>query len=383
MKHIGIVVPSFHIPSETFVVTEINALVKAGHKVSVVTFENLNSSANLDSSVNVIIIKKSFSAAAKFAMSKPLVALNAAKIAFRFTSISAMSLLGYGLNIAEIIKRHGISHIHCHFMHAPLAYSIVARKIAGISVSSIGHGHDVYVNDTDLKLKLSLCDFSVAVCKDMAQKLSNYKVGKVELLHCGVDLSLFSSTPNRLNESVKLLFIGRLVEKKGLQFLLPAIKKLSKKYAICLDIVGEGPLMNDLKFLCEELGLDKDVRFLGRRTPLWLSKNTSNYSALVAPFCVSSNGDRDTWPVVLKEAMASGIPVLTTKLMGAKEIVNDSVGFKCEPSSIIGLETILTQFCELNPYERYAKGINAKRLVANKFNASSQAKKLSSWVQNS
>lgn len=224
MKHIGIVVPSFHIPSETFVVTEINALVKAGHKVSVITFENLNTSANLDSSVNVIIIKKSFSAAAKFAMSKPLVALNAAKIAFRFTSISAMSLLGYGLNIAEIIKRHGISHIHCHFMHAPLAYSIVASKIAGISVSSIGHGHDVYVNDTDLKLKLSLCDFSVAVCKDMAQKLSNYKVGKVELLHCGVDLSLFSSTPNRLHESVKLLFIGRLVEKKGLQFLLPAIK---------------------------------------------------------------------------------------------------------------------------------------------------------------
>ncbi len=383
MKHIGIVVPSFHIPSETFVVTEINALVKTGHKVSVITFENLNNSANLDSSVKVIIIKKSFGAAAKFAVFKPLAVLKTAKIALRFTSISATSLLGYGLNIAEIIKQHGISHLHCHFMHAPLAYSIIASKIAGISVSSIGHGHDVYVNDTDLKLKLSLCDFSVAVCKDMAQKLSNYNVGKVDLLHCGVDLSLFSATPNRLNESVKLLFIGRLVEKKGLQFLLPAIKKLSKKYAICLDIVGEGPLMNDLKFLCEELGLDKDIRFLGRRTPLWLSKNTSNYSALVAPFCVSSNGDRDTGPVVLKEAMASGIPVLTTKLMGAKEIVNDSVGFKCEPSSIIGLETILTQFCELNPYERYAKGVNAKRLVANKFNASSQAKKLSSWVQNS
>lgn len=383
MKHIGIVVPSFHIPSETFVVTEINALVRAGHKVSVITFANLNSCTNLDSSVNVITIEKSLLYAAKFAMKKPLAALKAALTATRFTSISVTSLLGYGLNIADIIKQHGISHIHCHFMHAPLAYSIIASKIAGISISSIGHGHDVYVNDTDLRLKLSLCNFSVAVCKDMAEKLGKYKAGKVELLHCGVDLSLFNATPNRLNESVKLLFIGRLVEKKGLQFLLPAIKKLNKKYSIFLDVVGEGPLMNDLKFLCEKLGIEKEVRFLGKQTPLWLSKNTSNYSALVAPFCISSNGDRDTGPVVLKEAMASGIPVLTTQLMGAKEIVNDSVGFKCEPSSISGLEKILTEFCELNPYERYAKGINAKRLVANKFNASSQAKKLSSWVQNS
>ncbi len=76
MKHIGIVVPSFHIPSETFVVTEINALVKAGHKVSVITFENLNTSAHLDSSVNVIIIKRSFSAAAKFAKLYSIFKLN-------------------------------------------------------------------------------------------------------------------------------------------------------------------------------------------------------------------------------------------------------------------------------------------------------------------
>ena len=133
--------------------------------------------------------------------------------------------------------------------------------------------------------------------------------------------------------------------------------------------------------MCEELGITKYVRFLGHKTPFWISTHTSNYSALVAPFCISSNGDRDTGPVVLKEAMASGIPVITTKLMGAKEIVNESVGFKCEPSSIEGLEKILTEFCNLTPYERHARGINAKKLVAEEFNANLQAKKLSKWVQ--
>ncbi|WP_337151653.1 glycosyltransferase [Pseudoalteromonas sp. B62] len=166
-----------------------------------------------------------------------------------------------------------------------------------------------------------------------------------------------------------------------MQFLLPAIQKLNKKYSISLDIVGEGPLLNDLIYLCEELNIVTEVKFLGVKSPTWLAKNTSDYSALVAPFCVSSNGDRDTGPVVLKEAMASGIPVLTTELMGAKEIVNDSVGFKCEPSSIGGLERILTEFCDLSPYERYAKGLNAKKLVTKKFDANSQAKKLSNWIQ--
>ncbi|MBB1385914.1 glycosyltransferase [Pseudoalteromonas sp. SG45-5] len=382
MKHIGIVVPSFHIPSETFVVTEINALVNAGHKVSVLTFENLNKCINLNCSVRIIVIKKSTQSAINAALQRPLIALKSSLVARKFTSISVLSLMGYGLNIAEIILKHQISHIHCHFMHAPLAYSIIASKLAGVSVSSIGHGHDVYVNDSDLKLKLSLCDFSVAVCEDMAIKLRKYSAGKIQLLHCGIDLSVFNNKPSRLSESVKLLFVGRLIEKKGLQFLLPAIKKLTKKYSISLDVVGDGPLMNDLKYMCEQLRIDNDVRFLGSKSPVWLSKNTSHYSALVAPFCISENGDRDTGPVVLKEAMASGIPVLTTELMGAKEIVNDAVGFKCEPSSIEGLEKILAKFCELTPYQRHEKGLNAKEVVAKDFNANTQAKKLSNWVQN-
>ncbi|KTF08841.1 glycosyltransferase [Pseudoalteromonas sp. 10-33] len=381
MKHIGIVVPSFHIPSETFVVTEINALVNAGHRVTVLTFENLNYCVHLNKNVQVIVIKKSTPSAVSTLLKNPLTALKGGVIASRFKSISVMSLMGYGLNIAEIIRAKKISHIHCHFMHAPLAYSIIASKISGVSVSSIGHGHDVYVNDDDLKLKLSLCDFSVAVCKDMAVKLSKYSAGKIQLLHCGIDLSLFNNKPSRLTESVNLIFVGRLIEKKGLQFLLPAIKKISKKHAITLDIVGDGPLLNDLKYFCEQLGITNEVNFLGSKSPQWLAINTSNYSALIAPFCVSKNGDRDTGPVVLKEAMASGIPVLTTELMGAKEIVNDEVGAKCAPSSIAGIEQMLVDFCELTPYQRYEKGLNAKRLATKRFNANSQAKKLSHWVQ--
>jgi hypothetical protein len=67
--------------------------------------------------------------------------------------------------------------------------------------------------------------------------------------------------------------------------------------------------------------------------------------------------------------------------MGAKEIVNDEVGAKCAPSSIAGIEQMLGDFCALTPYQRYEKGLNAKRLATKRFNANSQAKKLSHWVQ--
>jgi glycosyltransferase involved in cell wall biosynthesis len=381
MKHIGIVVPNFHVPSETFVVTEINALVKNGHKVSVLTFEHNNDCDNLDKSVSVIVIKKSLKTALLHGVKNMPAALRGLTVANKFASVSSLSLFGYGLTISKLIKQHNISHLHCHFMLASLAYAIVGSRLAGITVSSIGHGHDVYVNEDDLKEKLAQCDFSVAVCSDMVNKFKQRNAGQIKLLHCGVDLNLFSAKPTYLNDSIKLLFIGRLVEKKGLQFLLPALKYLVKKYDVILDIVGDGPMLNDLKYMAEQLNIKKNVRFLGRKRAQWIAQNTVNYSALVAPFCIANNGDRDTGPLVLKEAMASGIPVITTDLMGTKEIVNEDVGFKCEPESIAELEKTLVKFCELTPYERYLKGVNAKRRVASQFNALSQAKKLSGWIQ--
>ncbi|MBQ4851567.1 glycosyltransferase [Pseudoalteromonas sp. MMG012] len=381
MKHIGILVPSFPVASETFVVTEINALVKSGHKVTVITFENIGRSDVLSPSVDVVEISKP-SHQSLIMGCLNLSALHRGYMsASKMSSIPTPSLLAYGNSIAQIIKLTEIEHLHCHFMHGSLAYGIVGAKLANITVSSIGHGHDVYVNQADIPQKLSLCDFSVAVCQDMANQFSRYAQSRVKLLHCGINLESFNQSPSSAYSDVKLLFIGRLVEKKGLQFLMPALKNVLVQHQVTLDIVGDGPLMNDLKFMAEALGIEKNVNFLGRKPPAWIAKNTKNYSALVAPFCIAKNGDRDTGPLVLKEAMGSGIAVLTTELMGAKEIVNQKVGFKCKPSDIMSLSKIVTDFCELSPYQRFTMGQNGKRFVTKHFNARAQAEKLSHWVQ--
>jgi len=381
MKHIAILVPSFPIASETFVVTEIKALLNAGHKVTVLTFEKTSVLINLTSAIEVKKITKPAFKSILPSMSNIYKLARATYTAIQFKSISTQSLLAYGYQIARYIKAAKIDHLHCHFMHGPLAYGIVAAKLSGITVSSIGHGHDVYVNNADLKPKLALCDFSIAVCEEMAMQFKRFSKSNVKLLHCGIDTSQFKFEPSSLNESVRLIFIGRLVEKKGLQFLLPAIKHIPKEFGITLDIVGDGPMLNDLMYMAEELGIRKYIRFLGEKPHDWVSSNLIYYSALIAPFCVAENGDRDTGPLVLKEAMACGLPVLTTTLMGANEIVTPSVGMKCMPGSISGLSKMLYKFHQLSPYKRYLLGQNAKQHVNEHYNAVKQAQQLSKWVE--
>ncbi|RZF93803.1 colanic acid biosynthesis glycosyltransferase WcaL [Pseudoalteromonas sp. CO302Y] len=381
MKHIAILVPSFPIASETFVVTEIKALLNTGHKVTVFTFEKTSVLINLSCAIEVkVILKPAFKLILPAALNISKLA-KATYTAAQFKSISTQSLLAYGYQIARYIKAAKIEHLHCHFMHGPLAYGIVAAKIADITVSSIGHGHDVYVNNADLKPKLALCDFSIAVCEEMAMQFKRFSKSNVKLLHCGIDTSQFKFAPSSLNESVRLIFIGRLVEKKGLQFLLPALKHIPKEFGITLDIIGDGPMLNDLMYMAEELGIRKSIRFLGEKPHDWVSSNLIYYSALIAPFCVAENGDRDTGPLVLKEAMACGLPVLTTTLMGANEIVTPSVGMKCMPSSISGLSKMLYKFHQLSPHKRYLLGQNAKQHVNEHYNAVKQAQQLSKWVE--
>jgi glycosyltransferase involved in cell wall biosynthesis len=381
MKHIGILVPSFPVASETFVVTEINALVKRGHHVSIITFSDMGKCEQLSPEVSVLVVEKPTYAVFFLNIFNIPKLLRGVLPAIKMQAISTPSLIAFGYSIAKIIEQRDIAHLHCHFMHGSLAYGIVGAKLADITVSSIGHGHDVYVNQSDISQKLSLCDFSVAVCQDMANQFNRYTQSKVKLLHCGINLERFNQSPTTAHNEVNLLFIGRLVEKKGLHFLMPALKNTLLKHQVTLDIVGDGPQLDDLKFMVEALDIENHVRFLGRKSYTWIADNTKNYSALVAPFCVAKNGDRDTGPLVLKEAMGSGIAVLTTELMGAKEIVNQRVGMKCKPSDIMDLTRMLSEFCDYSPHQRFIMGQNGKRFVTKHFNASVQAAKLSSWVQ--
>lgn len=382
MKHIAIVVPEFPIASETFVVTEIQALAKAGHRVTVFCFIKRELAITLPQNVSVIDVNSASNRdVSKFVAKRPFAMVKALMCAQNQHAISTKSLLLYGAKMAYLASKSCCDHFHCHFMHCSLAYTLVAARWLDIATSSVGHGHDVYVNNDDIQFKLSACDFNIAVCQSMVDTFERLGAKHTHLLHSGVDLSQFIAHPAPVHKKLELLFVGRLVEKKGVVYALQALALIAENQRPHLDIVGQGPSQKQLYDLVKKLKLKAFVRLLGYRSPHWIGREGANYDGFVAPFCTSEDGDRNTEPMVLKEAMAMGLPVITSDVMGCSEIVTKDTGYIVAPKDTIALKLAIESFMQCQNNVREQMRVLARQRVEQCFNAQVQARRLSHLIE--
>lgn len=368
IKQLAILINQYPVQSETFVRTEIEALEQLGVTVTVLCFQ-FNATLYEQLGLQHEVVQISDSKQLEWQWRN---AISAYKVANSIKSLSNHSLLYYGARIAAISKARHITHIHTHFMHGALSYAIVAKQFYPLTLTAIGHGHDIYVNNQDLDTKLSLVDGVIAVCRQMQSYFLQTTQVPTALIHCGVNTQKFRSSS--YNPGGRLLFVGRLVEKKGLAYLFEAMQGLPE--SISVDIVGDGPLLESLQQQVNSLGLSQRVHFLGFRNNTWLIENAKDYSALVAPFCIAKNGDRDTGPLVLKEAMSLGLPVITTYVMGCREIVSQQCGYLVAPQDPQQLANAINNFMALPSDKKQALSEAARNWVESHFNAVEQAKVL-------
>ena len=144
----------------------------------------------------------------------------------------------------------------------------------------------------------------------------------------GVDTSAIPFVERTLGagEPVKLVSIARLVEKKGIEYALKAGGRLIKSgRAIDYTVVGDGPLRADLEELASTLGLGQQVRFVGWQPREEVQRILRSSHILLAPSVTAADGDQEGIPVSLMEALAGGMPVLTTLHSGIPELVEDDV----------------------------------------------------------
>lgn len=134
----------------------------------------------------------------------------------------------------------------------------------------------------------------------------------------GIDNQLFVATA-RQSTIKKLIFIGNLVELKGVQILLKALASLQDP-TLSLSLVGEGIYRKELEKLCLTLGLSKQVQFWGEQSPSEVAKMLHQHDALIHPSFIESFG------IVVVEAMASGLPVLATINGGSEYILSPQTG---------------------------------------------------------
>lgn len=261
------------------------------------------------------------------------------------------SLTAKAAFISERCEDLGIAHLHAHFgSDAATVACLAARRLQG-TYSYTAHARDIYHTyvspgaDAAMRCaKLREATFTVTVSDYNARHLAALCPGaRIERLYNGIDLSAFRSVDPAKQTAGRLIAVGRLVPKKGFDILVEACGLLRDRgVPFDVSLIGSGPMAEALATRITQLNLNDRVRLEGLRAQEELIEHMGRAKAAVLPCVVTESGDRDGLPTVLLEAMARGLPVVTTTVSGGPEIVEDGVtGRLCAPGDPVALADAL------------------------------------------
>ena len=382
MKTIGYILPSFPVLSETFIGNEIRAMQARGHKVVPIAFtledgpgqpEDFLLAATANYLVNV-----PNSRATNELKHPSKEAFKALSFVFAQKTLPRYSLFGNALKIAAIARENGCDHLHANFANAISAHAIVAARWIGATVSFVGHGIDVYKEPEDLKLKLESADVVISLCDEMSEAFANYNAqAQVAMVPCGINPQRFYPAARNTQDNGKLLFVGRLRHRKGVEDIIDAAARLGDECPK-IDIVGDGPLRDALEKRAQENNLlGRKITFLGSRPTAWIASNAPHYKGMVLPFKESLDGLRDTRYLVIKEAMAMGLPIISTTLKEINDIISDDTALLVEHGNTHQLAKAIIKLMTLDKSERQALVAKAHKRVKTHFSLDTQARALS------
>ena len=210
--------------------------------------------------------------------------------------------------------------------------SLLTHALTGLPFSLTAHAKDVFAQGPSRATWRRLArrsEFIVTVAESnrrhIGELLGDRLRDRVRVLYNGVDLAAITPQPQRQrapHAALRLLCVARLVPKKGLTDLLHAAALLRERgLPFRCSIVGDGPERESLEKLRDERGLSDCVQFEGAFGHERVIECLSESDAVILPCRVTEDGDRDVLPTVLLEAMAAGIPCVSTSVGGIPEIV--------------------------------------------------------------
>jgi glycosyltransferase involved in cell wall biosynthesis len=254
--------------------------------------------------------------------------------------------------VADRCVRTGVTLLHGHFANAPTQVAWFASAMTGIPYSFTAHAKDLYLTAPHIIRRHVRGAAFVTTCTGFNADFLRGMVperdrGKVRLVYHGIDLARLtqraSSGPALMGGAPLILCVGRLVPKKGLNDLLAACQILHQEgIRFRCMIVGEGPLRSSLEADIERRDLGGLVVLTGAMTHAKLIEIYRKADLFALPSRVIADGDRDGIPNVIAEAMAIGVPVISTSISGIPEIIENGVtGLLVEPESPIQLAAAL------------------------------------------
>ncbi len=235
--------------------------------------------------------------------------------------------------LTDILFREPVDHLHAHFASTPTLVALYAHRLSGIPYTFTAHAKDIYVSDPNtFRVKLEEAQ-AVVTCTQYNRRFLSTQYGplcngKLHSIYHGLDVSQFNFRPPSKVESGPpvILSVARLIEKKGLGDLIAAADILRRRGRVFhVEIIGSGPQREVLQAQAKRLGLADRVRLPGAQAHDVVCLAYQRASVFVLPCVIASNGDRDGIPNVLLEAMASGVPVVSTPVSGIPELIESGL----------------------------------------------------------
>lgn len=285
-----------------------------------------------------------------------------------------------GLVLAREMRSRGFVHMHAHFATSATTVSRIASLLTGVPYSFTAHAKDIYhekVQHDDLQSKLSDAKMAITVSEyNVAHLRRNYECDRLKLIYNGLALDRF---PFTACDAVRplVLFVGRLVPKKGLEVLIDACALLKGRgLAFECEIVGGGELGPELELRARSAGVGDQIRFRGPLPQTEVAGLLREARVFAAPCVVTDDGDRDGLPTVLLEAMAVGAPCVSTDVTGIPEVVrHGQTGLLVTQRDPRGLaDAIQALLHDSDLRKRLA--IGARRLIEERFDVMTNGRQL-------
>lgn len=240
--------------------------------------------------------------------------------------------------IADLFRKAQVAHIHAHWGSTTSTMALIASKLIGIPWSFTLHRWDIAENNL-LKVKVEQAAFVRCISEGGRRELlgiiGNAYQDKVKVVHMGVRIPAEQNLVNRCPDSDFVIACpANFVPVKGHRFLIEACNILVKKGLgsfRCL-IIGDGPLEKELRRQVTSLGLERVIKFLRRLSHERLLQmyEKGEVDVVVLPSIVTDEGEKEGIPVALMEAMAYGLPVISTNTGGIPELLSDEAGIIVE-----------------------------------------------------
>lgn len=369
MSKLGYLVSQYPAISHTFVFREVEGLRALGLDIKTASINP--GEALLDSEKeekdSTFVVKKG----SPFVIFKrPLKFINTLTKAFFRLGFNFKTLF-YTVEAAILedwCKKNEIFHLHVHFANPAATVALILYWFSGIPYSITIHGPDEFYDCTlnHLKLKFEEAKFLIAISQYTKSQILKIANVPVEVIPLGINPEQYPFTAHHASSPLKLLSVGRLHHNKGFKTLIEACTGLD----VVLTIIGEGPERKELEKIAS-----KNIVFKGALNRDDVKKAYENHDL----FVLASYAEG--LPVVLMEAMASGIPVVTTTVNAITELIeNGKTGLLVPPASPRMLKEAIL-YAMHNPDEIEKMTSRARKKVEVDFNLDTNLNKLAAYMR--